>query len=285
MKFSLIVGTLNRPKQIRECMMSLLNQKFRDFEIIIIDQSDDNETSKVINKINSEEIPIIYKKVVFKGLSKARNEALKYTSGEYFCLIDDDAYYDSDYLLIAYSKLKSIKNVRIILSGYIYDKSKNEELANYGIAKTGEILSYNKMFLISLSASLIFPISVVKECGNFDERFGVGGEFGACEETDLLIRALRKKYRIIYLKEMKVCHPKTDIALESTDKAYNYFKGAGALIKKHLIYGLNFHVFIKALRFTFSPIIKQFLLRETTKSYYYKAKLKGYIEGLKEYND
>lgn len=283
MKFSLIVGTLNRPKEIKKCIVSFLNQKYQDFEIIIIDQSDNNETRKIIDEIDSKGISIIYKKVEFKGLSKARNEALKYARGEYFCLIDDDAYYDSDYLLRAYNKLKSVNYKRIILSGYIYDESKNEELAKYSIAKTGEILSYNKMFLISLSASLIFPMDVVNECGNFDERFGVGGQFGACEETDLLIRALRKKYRIIYLKEMKVCHPKTDIAFESKDKTYNYSRGNGALIKKHLIYDCNLHVFLKALRFTFSPVIKQLLFYKSAKSNYYKERLKGYIDGFKEY--
>ena len=42
--FSLILATLNRPTEVQICLKSLSQQTFRNFEIIIIDQSNNNDT-------------------------------------------------------------------------------------------------------------------------------------------------------------------------------------------------------------------------------------------------
>lgn len=44
MKFSLILATLDRSKEIKECLNSLTVQEEQDFEIIVIDQSDNDKT-------------------------------------------------------------------------------------------------------------------------------------------------------------------------------------------------------------------------------------------------
>ena len=95
MKFSLIIGTLNRCRELEICLESLRKQVFRDFEVIIIDQSINDSTQQLAN--GYQDLNIIYEHVDFMGLSKARNYALKMAHGDYFALIDDDAYYDERY--------------------------------------------------------------------------------------------------------------------------------------------------------------------------------------------
>ena len=101
MKFSLILATLNRPEFVKECLNSLDKQSFKDFEVIVIDQSDDNKTRDIIME-NNFSINLKYEKVKIKGLSKARNVGLSIAKGEYIALVDDDARYKEDYLEIMY---------------------------------------------------------------------------------------------------------------------------------------------------------------------------------------
>ena len=96
MLFSLIIGTLNRSDCVKYCLESLRDQFYKNFEVIIIDQSDDDQTENVIQKF--DDLDIIYKHVSYRGLSRARNEAMCHAKGDYYCLIDDDAYYSENYL-------------------------------------------------------------------------------------------------------------------------------------------------------------------------------------------
>ena len=76
MKFSLILATLDRSKEIKECLNSLTVQEEQDFEIIVIDQSDNDKTKTIVERFNT--LNIKYYAVDFKGLSKARNYGLQY---------------------------------------------------------------------------------------------------------------------------------------------------------------------------------------------------------------
>ena len=120
MEFSLIMGTLNRAKETAICLRSLLKQKFKDFEVIIIDQSTDEETRKLAYGAEFGGLNIIYTHVDFRGLSRARNAGLALASGRYFALIDDDAGYDENYLLM-------------YLLGLVFSISANYVLLNPGV--------------------------------------------------------------------------------------------------------------------------------------------------------
>ena len=135
MKFSLIIGTLNRLSSLKNCIDSLRKQTFRDFDIIIIDQSDDDQTEKYVESI--DDLNIVYKHVDYRGLSRARNDALKLSSGDYFCLIDDDAYYNDDYLQVASLYVER----KCILSGYIFDNNTQSSFAKYKKRYNHRILS------------------------------------------------------------------------------------------------------------------------------------------------
>ena len=61
MKFSFIIGTLNRPQELKYCIESLLAQTYAEYEIIIVDQSADNLTEKMVESFNEK--PIVYNHV------------------------------------------------------------------------------------------------------------------------------------------------------------------------------------------------------------------------------
>ena len=73
MFFSLIIGTLNRSDCIKYCLESLRNQRYKNFEI-------NDLTEKTLE--NFRDLTIMYERVLYKGLSKARNEAVSKPEGD-----------------------------------------------------------------------------------------------------------------------------------------------------------------------------------------------------------
>lgn len=185
MKFSLILATLDRSKEIKECLNSLTVQEEQDFEIIVIDQSDNDKTKTIVERFNT--LNIKYYAVDFKGLSKARNYGLQYAEGEYACLLDDDAIYTRNYLLQARKIIE--KYDCIVLSGIILSiEDKKTPFVKYSCTQNESFLKAKDILNFCPSATLIFPIEAISKCGNFDERLGVGNKYASAEETDFLLR-------------------------------------------------------------------------------------------------
>lgn len=238
MKFSLIIGTLNRDKELEICLDSLLNQKYKEFEVIIIDQSDNDNTNVLCQKSKYKSLSLKYRHVQFRGLSKARNEALKDLKGDYFCLIDDDAEYSRDYLSRANEYINKYER-NTILSGHIINNITQKTLKDYKNVKNATILSQRKIIRMCPSPGLIFPASVLGKIGNFDERFGVGGVYPAGEETDLILRCLYQGYKVRYFCDLKLLHPVILHSYEikntqGSNKMENYLYGHGAMFRKHI---------------------------------------------------
>lgn len=282
MRFALIIGTLNRPEAIASCLKSIFEQTWQDYEIIIIDQSNNRLTEEYIRSLKDKRIK--YKHVDYKGISKARNDALEIADADFFCLIDDDAYYDKEYLSIANCMLK---DERTILSGYIYDTIKQGPFAQYSIDNEGKDLNVRSILRTCPSAALIFPICVRDDVGLFDEQFGVGAKYGSGEESDLLLRCLESGYKVKYIHKMKLSHPvpisKTKRKI-SADKLASYYKGLGALYKKHLINrktislrGCYIEIWIKLIVKKCMPFMYD--IKEINKLIY------GFKEGLNSYKE
>ena len=88
--FSVIVPVYNVEDYLKECVDSILNQSFKDFEIILVnDGSTDNSGSLCDEfKANNENIIVVHKEN--GGLSSARNAGVKASSGKYLLFVDSD---------------------------------------------------------------------------------------------------------------------------------------------------------------------------------------------------
>lgn len=237
-KFSFVIGTLNRANELNYCLESLFLQDYKNFEIIIIDQSKNNLTEKLIKSYHDKRI--IYRHVKFKGLSRARNVAIAISTGDYICLTDDDAYYSMNYLTTL-KKYYSI-NPNTIITGYMWDAVKKKDFIDYSNVKEGKPLTIRQIIRFCPSPALTFPKSIFDSIGGFDDNFGVGAKYGAGEETDFLLRAVWNKYNILHFKDVKVEHPHkyASIAVDENaeiKKANTYPYGIGAMYKKHFLMG------------------------------------------------
>lgn len=111
---SIIVPIYNSEKYLEECLESIINQNYTNFELILInDGSNDNSTNicEAYKKIDSR-ITVIHKEN--GGVSSARNYGLKIATGEYICFIDSDDYITFDYLIELIENMQNLDTDLVI---------------------------------------------------------------------------------------------------------------------------------------------------------------------------
>lgn len=75
---------------MRETLQSIIEQTFKDWELVIINDGSSDSTESIIFEYKNKGVPIIYRYQQNKGLGASRNEALKLSSGEYIAFVDHD---------------------------------------------------------------------------------------------------------------------------------------------------------------------------------------------------
>lgn len=96
-KISIIIPTYNREKLIKKSVESIINQTYKNIEIIIVDDASTDNTKEVIGKINDKRIKY-YKLKKNKGACYARNYGIKKATGNYISFQDSDDIYKKDKL-------------------------------------------------------------------------------------------------------------------------------------------------------------------------------------------
>lgn len=88
---SIIIPTYNRSALLKQALQSCLDQTFRDFEIIVVDDGSTDDTRKMVERLNSPQIVYIHQPN--RGRSRARNRALSKARGRYIAFLDSDDMY------------------------------------------------------------------------------------------------------------------------------------------------------------------------------------------------
>ncbi len=97
MKVSIIVPVYNGEKDLSTCLNSLINQIYKDIEIIIIDDASTDNTKEIIKKYADKDNRIIpFYQSQNKGVSAARNIGLKAATGKYIVFVDSDDFLTKD---------------------------------------------------------------------------------------------------------------------------------------------------------------------------------------------
>ena len=88
-KVSVIIPTYNRAKLIKRSILSVLNQTYQNFEIIVVDDGSADDTKSVVESFNNPKIRYI-RHDINKGQSAARNTGIKNAKGKYIAFQDSD---------------------------------------------------------------------------------------------------------------------------------------------------------------------------------------------------
>ncbi len=93
--FSVIVPAYNVEKYLKQCLDSIKQQTYTDFEVIIVDDcSTDNSVNIIQDYVNQDRRFKLVQQSKNKGVSAARNTALDIAAGEYIIFIDADDWVD-----------------------------------------------------------------------------------------------------------------------------------------------------------------------------------------------
>ena len=105
--FSIIIPVYNLSDYIKETINNILNQKYKNFELILINDGSTDNTPNILKKFSNKykNIKMFNKKN--GGVSSARNLGLKKANGKYIYFLDGDDKIENDLLSNAYSKLKN----------------------------------------------------------------------------------------------------------------------------------------------------------------------------------
>lgn len=98
MFFTIIIPAYNRSVLILDTIQSVINQSFKDWECIVVDDGSSDNTREVIEGLISQDNRIKYVYQENAERSAARNNGVKHAIGKYICFLDSDDQFTSDHL-------------------------------------------------------------------------------------------------------------------------------------------------------------------------------------------
>lgn len=157
---SVIITFLNAELTLKKCVESILNQTYKDFEIILVNDGSTDKSLDTAIKLKNKNNSIIHiiDKRYNEGLEKARYDGRKVAKGEYLTFVDADDWLEKDTLEIMYNEIKT--------SNYDYvEIGMNRVLDNHSLLKKkrtnpviGEIAQpelFDKYFLSFLGVNIL----------------------------------------------------------------------------------------------------------------------------------
>ena len=121
---SIILATYNNEETISDCIKSILNQTYANFELIIINDCSTDKTDKIIQSFKDKRI-IYLKNLTNRGRSNCRNKAIKISKGKFIAIMDGDDISLPNRLSVQVNYLLNNRDIDLVASNVIYFYEKN----------------------------------------------------------------------------------------------------------------------------------------------------------------
>jgi len=96
---SVIIPFYNSKEYLDQCIRSVLNQTFRNFELILIDDCSTDDSEKIVRGFMEQDYNIIYQKLsINSGQAICRNLGIELATGTYIAFLDSDDYWSPNKL-------------------------------------------------------------------------------------------------------------------------------------------------------------------------------------------
>lgn len=126
-QISVVVPVYNVEKYLMECLDSLANQTFEDFEVICVNDGSDDSSPDILEEYASEDERFKIVSQENKGLSGARNTGMNYIKGRYLLFLDSDDWLELNALELLYNHANAL-NSEMVIFPYRYF---NQETKQY----------------------------------------------------------------------------------------------------------------------------------------------------------
>lgn len=188
---SVVITCFNLGKYLNDAIDSILNQRYTNWECIIVDDGSTDITQIVSLSFTEKDSRIIYLHKSNEGVSVARNYGIRYSKGEFVLPLDADDKISPDYIDLAVTELKKNPKLKIVYceADHFGEKSGRWYLPSFSIE---EILKGNMIF-----------VSAIFRRSDFDKISGFRNM--GFEDWDFWLSIVEISENIEILKLQKVC--------------------------------------------------------------------------------
>lgn len=263
---SVIIVNYNGLRHLEKCLTSLEKQTFIHFEVIFVDNgSTDGSVDYVKKYFPDIQIVELDKN---KGFCRGNNWGLKYSSGDFIALLNNDTQLDIKWLEELDRAVRKKSDVGIFASCLINYYSRDiidtagdgYDICGVGfkIGEGQQVRKFQKERYVfgACAGAALYSRAMINEIGFLDNRF-----FAYGEDLDLSFRAKLAGYKCLYVPKAKVYHKinqtsgkRSDFILYQTRRniEYTYFKNMPFAL---LLLTLPFHLIYNL--FTFFQAVSQ----------------------------
>ena len=284
-KISFIIASIDRDRQLEECVCSIEKAHEYSPDITI-------EILVVIQKVNKKkDIRIRYPEITDFyytdkiGLSAARNFAIDKSAGEYLVFLDDDAGISENFINVLSGKITKYSRIGAFCGRLIDPVLKIPFSVIFSDKRFKKLRRFEYQYF--MGSAHVLSRSVIERIGYYDERFGAGAKYYGSEETDIFFRSKAAGEQIVYLPDLVFFHP---VLFPPPDYSYKYSYAFGAMLMKNWISDKTcFFVYCAIfLRTIFSSLLrifqKMFLMgwrkEERREAYRHYLILRGILSGV-----
>jgi glycosyltransferase involved in cell wall biosynthesis len=189
---SVVVNCHNSENFIEECLDSIINQSYQNFEVIVWDNKSQDQTESIVRRFSNLDSRIKYfKGEIFVPLGSARNLALSRCSGSWIAFLDSDDLWETHFVSDQITALSGKENSAFgygFVTEFIQDSSSIKKVEPQRQKVFSEKFVFNKL----LKGNFIYFSSFVisRQALNFVENFKV--EYKQAEDYELLLRLASK---------------------------------------------------------------------------------------------
>ena len=198
---SVIVPIYNVENYLKISIPSIINQTYKNLEIILIDDGSSDNSSKICDEyaLVDNRIKVIHQKNV--GVSITRNNGIKVSKGNYICFIDSDDYVLNNYIEYLYNILKETNSDLSQCNYYeVYDcKYKRINLNNKIITYTGKEAIIDMLYERNMNSSLWGKL-IKKELFT---NLSFNNSYKKFEDYDIIHKIYNNSSKIVYGNQPK----------------------------------------------------------------------------------
>ena len=233
-KISAVVCTRNRGDRVAATINSLLANTHPSFEVILIDQSPNQETELAVQQFLHDP-RFNYHHTTSVGTGVSRNLGVQIARGTVVAFTDDDCTVPTNWLETMATIFDQHPRVAVVfcnVEAVIYDTSKGF-VPTY-LRKSDEIVRTlrQKCKARGIGAGMAVRREAVMAYGNFDTLLGPGTRFPDCEDGDIAVRALLNNWWIYETAQVTVTHDGFRTWKQGKELSQRNWIGIGAAYSK-----------------------------------------------------
>ena len=177
-KLSIVVPVYNAERYLEDCILSILNQSYKNIEIILINDGSTDNSENICSGLVKKYKNVKLISTENKGVSHARNIGMKNATGKYLAFVDSDDKVEKN---IYVNMIKDMKINSMPIIGYKYVDEDNKILGEKkpydfdGIFKKQDFFIFCENFIMNSPVNKIFYLDIIKSHGlKFDEKLSLG---------------------------------------------------------------------------------------------------------------